>query len=216
MSKTDTVEKEISIKVAAAVIIIVLGILLSAGYLVGLEFFWKPVTPPDPYAYEISMAEQKVKADPKNIKNQLLLSYAYLRKGDGASSLKVLKEAEKQEPKNKQIAYNLGLSYLSIKDYQQAIKYLEPQVKGGIIDFDLNYNLGRAYLESKQYSKAVERLISCTIIEPGAADAYLLLSEAYLGQGDKVNATKSVNKALKLVPEYPEAKKLLAKINGGK
>ncbi|MHB8984169.1 MAG: tetratricopeptide repeat protein, partial [Carboxydocellales bacterium] len=157
MTNAEKSVQEVNLYTAIVSLLVVVGIVISVGYFVGQKFFWKPAVPVDPYAFEIAQAEQKVQLDPKNVKNQMLLSYAYLRKGDGQSALKTLKLAEKLEPKNKQIAYNLGLAYNQLKNYPQAIKYLEPQLTGGIIDFNLNYQLGDAYMGTKQYAKAVER-----------------------------------------------------------
>lgn len=216
MTNSEKSPKEVSLFTAIASVLISVSLVILVGYIVGEKFFWKPAVPVDPYAFEIAQAEQKVQLDPKNVKKQMILSYAYLRKGDGQSALKTLKIAEKLEPKNKQIAYNLGLAYNQLKNYQQAIKYLEPQLTGGIIDFNLNYQLGDAYMGTKQYAKAVERYKSCVLINPGAADAYLMLARAYQGNGNNEMAENAVNKALRLVPDYAEAKQLLSQINGGK
>lgn len=69
--------------------------------------------------------EKKIKSDPNNILNYLLLSKCYYRRQDYNSSIEVLKKAQKLQEKNILINFELLLNYSKIQNRTEILKQIE-------------------------------------------------------------------------------------------
>ncbi len=95
------------------------------------------------------------------------------------------------DPKDMQSKVNLALCYVERPPQENVMKGILM-----LLDYDKQYpddplvlfNLGRLGLQTGQYEKSIERLTKVIKIAPENTSAYCLLSKAYEGLGDMVQA----------------------------
>jgi tetratricopeptide (TPR) repeat protein len=117
------------------------------------------------------------------------------------------------------VAAMVGLGRVRIveKNLTGAIEVLERAVKAEPTSPQANYFLGDALLQAKIGSRAVEYLNAALQLDPiGMADAHLLLAALYNATGMKDKAAAEYQAFLKVVPNYPDRKKLQAFISANK
>ena len=69
--------------------------------------------------------EQKIKEEPSNILNYILLAKAYYRKQDHNKAIEILKQAQKLRPNNILVNYDLLLNYNKMEDRTEILKQIE-------------------------------------------------------------------------------------------
>jgi len=65
--------------------------------------------------------------------------------------------------------------------------------------------IGQHYMKKGNYDAAIDRFQDATRYKPGFARPYRLMGEAYEKKGEKVEAVKSYEKYLEILPSAPDA-----------
>jgi len=134
------------------------------------------------------------------------LGYAYYAKGDKANALSSFQQALKLNPNHsqaKQMASRLGGSGAAASGAGaaasgQAQQYL---VKG------------HQFLKAKQYDNAIKYYQASVKLQP-TYQAYQFMGTAYYYKGDKAGARAAYEQSLKLNPNNPGVRNMLAKLGG--
>jgi tetratricopeptide (TPR) repeat protein len=141
------------------------------------------------------------------------LAEAHLKKGDKRAAIDVLKKYLTYSETS--YASHLKLSQLleETGDAAGARHALEGALFIRPLDMEVHQRLGALALGQKQYPVAVreyETLIALNA--PDRAGTYMKLAEAYLGQGNRQEARRSILKCLEIAPSFEPAQELLLKI----
>jgi cellulose synthase operon protein C len=141
------------------------------------------------------------------------LGQAYLKKGDKAAAIDVLKRYVNYS----ELAFTsfVKLSELLEEsgDKAGAARALEGAMYIRPMDLKGHSKLGTLMLDLKQYTSAAREYETMIALKtPDRATAYYLLAQAYLGDGKKPEARKAVLNSLDIAPSYEPAQKLLVEI----
>jgi tetratricopeptide (TPR) repeat protein len=141
------------------------------------------------------------------------LAEAYLKKGDKAAAIDVLKRYLNYS----ELAFT---SYVKLSELLEesgdragAAKTLEGAMYVRPMDLKGHSKLGSLLLEQKQYANAAREYETLIALKtPDRATAYYLLAESYLGEGKRDDARRAVLNSLDIAPNYEPAQKLLLEI----
>jgi len=141
------------------------------------------------------------------------LAEAYLKKGDKAAAIDVLKRYMTYSETAFTSFVKLSELLEESGDKAGAAKSLEGAMYVRPMDLKGHSKLGSLLLELKQYggaSREYETLIA--LKTPDRSTAYYLLAQSYLGAGKRDDARKAVLNALDIAPNYEPAQQLLLEI----
>jgi len=204
-------------------IIVIVLILIGLG---SLYLFWaKPWQPkPKGFPYEIDFSKiqnmnsesferlkqnyQSAKAEyeKNNSDFSALMTFAFInyQVGDYEKARDIYIKVGEDSPKNYSSFWDLGNTYIKLKDYQNAEKAYLKAIENGSDQARFYRVLGELYwynMPDKKnqipdlYKKGLEKL-------PGDYDLMIGLAEYYRDTGDKTNAIKYYQEAIKKYPEY--------------
>ncbi len=133
------------------------------------------------------------------------LAADYIQKGDFLNAEKYLKAALEYNPKTEgQYNYNMGLIYLKKNDPAEAGNYLRKAVEIAPGYAKAHYLLGMAYFmeadmhkSADKYRLAVSSLNSAIGYDGNDMNAHILLAQVYLALGDRENARREAEYALR-------------------
>ena len=178
-----------------------------------LAGFWKITGNQLIYAYYCTEAAQIVNTDSawgfagdQHLKlfktpNEDIRQYVY------DNALTCFQKANELNPDNH--LYRTGLAKATIEgkgEVMEGVQLLLGVVRENPDDVPANLLLGKMSIVSGQYEKAVKRLEKVTGIDTTNLEAFLLLSEAYNGAGQKQEAINTLNasKTLRNDPKFIE------------
>jgi len=136
-----------------------------------------------------------------------------LRQFDAA--LAILKRAESIDPKHFAVQLNLGLVYQRLNQLDLALQHTDEAIR-------LNASLGRGHVQrgqilfmGRQFAEAEASLRRSIELDPGNAQAHLLLVLALDRQGKSQDSVDELRGMIERFPSQPDAYVLLAKIYRG-
>lgn len=147
--------------------------------------------------------------DPSLARAQSALGQAYLRKGDPDSALRPLELSNQLDPQNFENQFLLVESLLQAGKDKRAEIFLERLVSHCHLDQFYFNRLAIAIRRQGQYEKAID--IYLKALESCQMDEHLLfnLSRCFVEAERLDDARETLQKALRINPDFPEAKKLL-------
>lgn len=205
-------EKRVTLPQAAGIIIAVVIVVTALGYFVGTRFFWNQYDQKSVYEHQTEALEQFSKSNPKNRNAKVMLFDKYFGLGRYDDAKKVLADLKKDLAKNPDIIYRDALMLRQDGDKGKALVEIKKVVDAKPFFTGARILFSQLLADNKQYDKAIEEMKMVLKIMPAAADLYLEQAKYYLAKGDKKNALASVDRALKMVPDYKEAIDLKAQI----
>ena len=104
--------------------------------------------------YQGYFAQQKLKQAPKDPTLLNNAGQAFLARGEYATALVYLHDAQRFAPENAVIAYNLGLAHLGLKDWNQATHAFAQAIALNPKYSKAHYNLGIVYYQQGDLDKA--------------------------------------------------------------
>lgn len=140
-----------------------------------------------------------------------LLGTLYLNQGNYDRALSCFKKAlENVTYETPAVAlYNLGRTYQRMKSYDEALARLQEAVvkdfRGEMLPL-IEFTMGEVNYERGAFERAIVHFKRTIDIAPLFADAYYLLGESYLRQGDRQGAMEAWNKVITLVPDSQAAR----------
>lgn len=128
----------------------------------------------------------------------------YLASRDLSYPDRAMRQLQQAGTPDPELAFQCGSLFGRYGFYSRAISVFE-RIKSSYPDrYALFLNLGTAQLESRQYKAAVESLEIAASSNPGAAEAFRLLGEAYDKDGNPEKAYGAYTQAIELEPRSEE------------
>lgn len=192
------------------VAVVVVGLLIIRTLLTG------PTTPRNELENRILTAKSLIQKNPEDVNAHIELGAAYIDWGRYDSAETELKEALRLAPASADAHYLLALTYDSRKNSEAAIRELKIAVKQNPAMDIASYRLGELYIKTNKTNDAIKAFQKVLKTNPSSADALYQIGLLYEKQGKKNEAVASFKEALKYIPEYPEVKKALQRVQGSK
>jgi tetratricopeptide (TPR) repeat protein len=125
-------------------------------------------------------------------------------------ALPYLREAVRLAPDNVSAWYNLGMALESVGDFEEASEALATVVHLAPQDVEARIRLGDLLARRGRWSEAAVHYAVWSRTQPRNADAHFQLGMALERSGERERAEESLREALRLQPNYPEARRALS------
>lgn len=139
-----------------------------------------------------------------------ILAQAYLQLGQHAQATAAMEKAMALTPQSAPLRAGLGMARLAEGSMRQGLNDLEAAARQGGSPYQVDVALIGALLNQKDYEHALSAIMRLDAKLPKNPVVSKLMGTAYLGKGDRVNARKSFEKSLSLMPAYHPAAMALA------
>jgi len=147
-----------------------------------------------------------IEASPNKISTYLVLSDLYGEQGKWRDQISVLEKAHTVDPSSPYVANNLASLYMEHGRDPHVALPLAQQAKSGLPNSPVTADtLGWAFYKVGYYEPAIAQLSMATQKVPDRAAYQYHLGMAYLGAGRLGPAAQSLQRALKLDPNLPDA-----------
>jgi len=156
--------------------------------------------------------QKAVKIAPQKPEEWMDLFFFYLRDGSSKKAIFALSKAIAKEPDNPLTYFLAGEAFVKHRIHKEAVKYLEKCVELYPSELRVYNFLGISYRHLEQHKKSVENYQKAIQLDSKDPNVHYNLAKAYLNANDPANAKKAFNEALKINPEFEEAKNELAKL----
>lgn len=157
-------------------------------------------------AYERALAEQ-----PWLVAAWYNLGTLALKEGKPEEAEQRLQEALRLNPLDPEVLGNLGLLYATQGNTERAGLLFERAIEAAPESAVAWGNLGAFTLnERRDFAKAVEQLTRAVALDPEYVDALANLAVAYYQQGNRQQALRYAQEALRVLPSHPLARQVLA------
>jgi len=157
-----------------------------------------------------------VALNPRDAVNRAFLGKLMVQSGKGKEGLTELSRAMRLSPKNAYVLGQYGIAKYVVKegrDVDAAKKSLEGALQGDSLRYPEFYAyLGRIYLDKNDAKNAKANLAKAVALEPTQAEYRLYYGKALAANGDRTEAQKQFNEALRLDPNFKDAKDALAQL----
>ena len=125
-----------------------------------------------------------------------------------------MSRALRLNPKNAFVLGQYGIAKYTVKegrDVEAAKKSLEGALQGDSLRYpEFYFYLGRIYLDKSDAKNAKANLAKAVALEPTQAEYRLFYGKALAANGDRTDAQRQYNEALRLQPDYKDARDALA------
>jgi tetratricopeptide (TPR) repeat protein len=203
---------EVPLRKAITIIVVSLILAIGTGVFVGKKFFWNQYEQIPVVDRQITRLLSEIQKDPAKPDKYIELGDMYLERKEWLKAEEAFKNALKVEPKGTRAQYNLAVTYIMENRHQDAFKILEPlAVQYPNLDY-VQFNTGVTEFNLGKYEQAVSYLQSAAKLQPGGADIWYYLGQAYEKTGNVFEAAKSYEKALSLYPGYKDAQDSLNRV----
>ncbi|MFS4483565.1 tetratricopeptide repeat protein [Hyunsoonleella sp. 2307UL5-6] len=149
---------------------------------------------------QIENLESRVDKNPKNEANYLALIYRYSEQGETEKAFETAQELLKIKPNSQVVHLALYKFYLDKNDTNAAIKSMKTVVQSNAIKPDAKLKVLSDFVNFvKLHPQFEQDLVEATALLDNTTDAKTVtdLGQYYLQKGDKQNALKHFNEALK-------------------
>lgn len=159
-------------------------------------------------AEALRIAEEILKANPKDVEARTTRTSLNLFRQDPATSIKELEEIVQQSRGNSIASFNLGRAYMmrgASGDLRLARRQFEQALESSPSHMGALMGLAQTQLGERDFEGALRNASAALKVEPNNAAARLLHSSALLGQGQLADARTEVASVLKQFPDNSEA-----------
>jgi len=202
-------EKQVSRRTAAAILVICAVILIAVGFFVGDRWFW--TGHPGYFEYQKEILRDSLAKNPKRTTAKTELAMADYLDGDETGAIKALRDIMRREPGNQLAVLYLGLMLSEQKEYKDSTNLLSRYI-GQNEGFETRMAylyLGRNFLATGNYVMAKKHLTTAAERDPGNPLAYYWLGQTYERMNDTKNAITSYEKTLEISSGFFEAERAL-------
>ena len=156
---------------------------------------------------------EAVAISPRNLERRLMYAESLVESGDKEQAKKIfgriLEEASSQFA---EIAQRVAQSLMAIGAYHEAEKALAKALDADPSNIHLYNDLGMAYRQQKKYREAMDNYTRALKLAPNDENLLYNLARACSEAGDDQKAVVYIQRALRLNPDFAEAKELLLKL----
>lgn len=154
--------------------------------------------------------DKAVSISPRNLERRLMLGETLIKTGNKDEAKKVLARVlEEAAEQYAEIAQRVGQSLLAIEAYDVAEEAFSRALDSDPQNLHLFNDLGIAFRKQGKFKEAVANYLRALKIAPKDENLLYNLARAHHEGGDKAMALKTVQKALKINPNFKEAKQLV-------
>jgi len=201
---------------------VVAALLVLAALALGVAYYRERYYHPTVAAVDrdIAAVEEQIRRQPRDVALRLNAAYLYVDKGRHDDAIAQAQAVLQVAPEDFRALQVIGMAYLGKQDRAQAIAHFEravaanrdnPMARASRQLAGLRFYLGRAYLEDRRLDEAIGELRGTVESDATNADALQLLGDALLAQGDAAGAIGAYQGAVRLVPDFGEAYRGLAR-----
>ncbi len=155
--------------------------------------------------------ERAAKISPNNVTRQTMLGKLYVAKGKVKEADQAFKAAMKVDPNNSELKTEIGEIYLESGHSDKAAAAFQGSLN---IKKDVHvYNrLGIALRRNGKVSEAINEYKKALLIDSNDEALYYNIGRAYIEAKDRPKAVQFFKKALKIDPDFKDAKIILQKL----
>jgi tetratricopeptide (TPR) repeat protein len=183
----------------------------GAGYALGHFYFWNDLDMKR-VNEQLEYYQERVRVDPANLKNRIVLGYTYYLKGENKKAIKEFDYVIDQDKNYYDAYYNMGLVYLDENRYNDALLMFDKTVNIAPKDFKGHVQMGITYRNLKMYDKAATSLEEANKLNPANADIIYQIGMVAEAQGETTVAMDIYKDALQFDPLFEEAATALERL----
>lgn len=176
----------------------------GTGYALGHFVFWNDIDMKR-VNEQLTFYKERVRIDPANLENRIILGYTYFLKGDNDEAIKEFSYVIDQDKNYYDAYYNMGLVFLDEERYNDALTMFDKAIQIAPKDFKGHVQMGITYKNLKMYDKAMESLQEANQLTPANADIIYQIGLIAEAQGEFEQAIAIFKDALAYDPLYEEA-----------
>lgn len=162
----------------------------------------------------IEQYNEDLKIDPERDKAHYNLALIYRERKDAQKAEHHFLETIRIKPQHPVAHYNLAMLYHSSGDLDRAIASYNRAVEVNPGYEDARYNLAMALMDRGDLQGSISHFGAILTMNPGSVDALYNIGRAYAKAGDNRRAAMALSEALRLRPDFAEARVELSKIGG--
>jgi tetratricopeptide (TPR) repeat protein len=196
--------KKFTILQSILLLLLSFSITSGTGYALGHFYFWTDLDM-DRVNEQLDYYKERVRIDPANLENRVILGYTYFLKGKNYDAIKEFNYVLDQDKNYYDAYYNLGLVYLDEKRFDDALSVFEKTVEIAPKDFKGHVQKGIAYRHLEMYEDAIESLKQATLLNPASADIIYQIGLVAEEQGKYREAIDIYKDALEYDPLFEDA-----------
>lgn len=148
--------------------------------------------------------------NPRNLKAHIVLGNTLEATGNNDEALIHYREAVRLDSASAMAHINVGNILLKRNDLPAAIAEYEVALKHEPDNIYAHYNLGQCYAATDKPAEALIHLSAAHRQSPNNAAICFLLGNAHAKLGHRIEALRFYREALRIRPDYPEARERLA------
>ncbi len=156
--------------------------------------------------------KEAIAVNPRNSKAHITLGNTLEAAGDNDQAMVHYKEAIRLDPSSAIGHVNAGNIFLKRNDHAQAMAEYHLAVKLEPNNTYAHYNLGQCYLAAGKLREALAQLIEAQRQESNNASLCFLIGKVNERLGQAAEAVRFYKEALRIRPDYSEAKESLAAV----
>ncbi len=163
----------------------------------------------------LNAIKEAVRVSPKNSERQTKLGMALLNEGRLKEATQAFNQALKYDPENAERQTAIGEAFLNHGLSSEAEKAFKASIKSAPDNVFVYNRLGIAFRRQKKFDEAITYYLKALEIDPYEENLLFNLARAYIEAGHKGKAVGALQTALKIYPEFDEARELLARLRAG-
>jgi tetratricopeptide (TPR) repeat protein len=176
----------------------------GSGYALGKTFFWNDIDMKR-VNEQLEFYKERVRVDPANLENRIILGYTYFLKGKNHDAIKEFNYVLDQDKNYFDAYYNLGLVYIDEKRWDDALSMFNKTVEIAPKDFKGHVQKGIAYRHLKMYEEAIVSLNEANKLNPANSDIIYQIGLVAEDQGKFREAIDIYKDALEYDPLFEDA-----------
>lgn len=149
------------------------------------------------------------KHDPYNLKWSRALARVYMASGNDERLSAVLAKLARADPDDLTVRKKLAKLALARKDFEAAVDWCRQALYIDVKDADAHRTLGEALVARNDLAEAIDHYEKAIEFDPKEPQQRFALADAYLQTGQPEKARRTLERLLRLVPDYPGAELLL-------
>ncbi len=161
------------------------------------------------YGRAISGFEEALRIDPDHVEASFALAQVLAVSGETARAIAQYKKLLISFPGHAPAHSKLALIYNENGDVEGAISHFAEAARIAPENHDYSFNLAWLYHSTGRVEEAISAYLSAIAADPMIAETHYNLALVYIEAGDRSAAASELNKALVILPGYPDAKNLL-------
>lgn len=203
-----------SLPLINALIGLVFVLIVAALAMIAWQMLSEPPVPRTSAERDLARFELEVKQHKADPIAHASYGEAFMQVGSYAGAVKEFKKAIKLSPGDSRYYVLLAKAYAAQNDVQPAIVALTKAKKLDENSEEAWFIEGKIAYDQKDYRKAITAWTKSMELQPSASDVHFLAGQAFEKTSQTDAAMAHYREALKYMPDYPEAREALQRLEG--